>query len=116
MLLIFFVIRYNDISSKRDVTFMDYEFGSLKELFKRVSPALTARQEEFRRLGYSNIKGLDIWNYLIETKWKNGKNLMLSDIVSDIMNADGMELNSYLETKNFNSQKTHSFDDNIEII
>ena len=66
---------------------MDYEFSSLEELYKRVSPALHAKEVEMHRLGYFYIKDIDIWNYLTRKKWKNGKDLMLSDIVSDIMNA-----------------------------
>lgn len=67
---------------------MSLEFSSLNDLYKRVKPALHAKEEEFHRLGYSKVKSIDIWNYLIENKWKKGKNLMLSDIVSDIMNLD----------------------------
>ena len=67
---------------------MSLEFSSLNELYKRVKPALHAKEEEFHRLGYSKVQSIDIWNYLIELKWKNGSNLMLSDIVSDIMNLD----------------------------
>ena len=67
---------------------MSLEFSSLNDLYKRVKPALHAKEEEFHRLGYSKVKSIDIWNYLIESRWKKGKNLMLSDIVSDIMNLD----------------------------
>lgn len=95
---------------------MNYEFSSLKELYKRVIPALHAREEELRRLGYSKVKGSDIWNYLIEAKWKYGKDLMLSDIVSDIMNIDELELDSYLKTKIDNEKKVHDFDNKTEII
>lgn len=67
---------------------MDYEFSSLKDLYLRVAPALTAKKVELSRLGYSNIENIDIWNYLIESKWKMGNGLMLSDIVDDILNTD----------------------------
>ena len=64
---------------------MDYEFSSLKELFDRVRPALKAKISELERKGYSNIQEMDIWNELSNTKWKCGKDLMLSDIIHDIM-------------------------------
>lgn len=67
---------------------MDLEFSSLKDLYLRVEPALNAKIVEFKRLNYSNIKKEDIWNYLVEAKWKQGKDLMLSDIVNDILNTD----------------------------
>ena len=67
---------------------MDYDFSSLKDLYLRVEPALEAKKVEFNRLGFTNIEKIDIWNALIEIKWKNGNNLMLSDIVDDILNTD----------------------------
>ena len=63
---------------------MDFEFSSKEELYQRVSPALRAKVMELKRLGYPYIKEVDIWNYLIETKWCKGHDLMLSDIVNDI--------------------------------
>ena len=65
---------------------MNYEFQSQKDLFKRVRPALSSKCSELNRLGFKNIKEFDIWNYLILKKWKFATGLMLSDIVSDIMN------------------------------
>ena len=75
---------------------MDYQFQSLKELYQRVRPALKAKETEFHRLGFLEIHEMDIWNYLLEDKWKKGKNLMLSDIVSDIMNLECQKLTSNL--------------------
>lgn len=67
---------------------MDLEFSSLKDLYLRVDPALTSKRLELERKGYKNIKNIDIWKYLVENKWKQGKDLMLSDIVDDILNTD----------------------------
>lgn len=88
---------------------MDYEFRSLKELFERVRPALNARKVELQRVGYQYISSLDIWNCLIEYKWKNGKNLMLSDIVDDIMQIDIQRLDAYLDKRHSDLE-----DNNIE--
>lgn len=81
---------------------MDYEFTSQLELFKRVKPALNAKCIEARRLGFSNMKDIDIWNYLIENNWKAGKDLMLSDIVGDIMHCDFNSVNDFVREKKSN--------------
>lgn len=94
---------------------MDYNFTSLEQLFKRVRPALHARCSEFNRLGYFDIKDIDIWNYLLEAKWKKGKDLMLSDIVNDIMNADIPGTVDSKECK-IVKEARKSVKDNIEII
>ena len=95
---------------------MDYEFDSQLELFKRVRPALSAKKIECHRLGFSNIKDTDIWNYLIESKWKKGKNLMLSDIVSDIMHSDCKRIDLFLRGENIKNRRSQDFDDNNEIL
>ena len=78
---------------------MDYGINTQEELYKRVRPALHAKLEELNRLNFSNIKEIDIWNYLKEVKWSKAKDLMLSDIVSDIIHLDNRRLNKYLEEK-----------------
>ena len=95
---------------------MDYDFTSLKELYERVTPALHAKEVELHRLGYSNVKSFDIWNYLIEMKWKKGNGLMLSDIVSDIMNCDCKEINNHLNGKIERSRRTQVVDESIDIL
>lgn len=95
---------------------MDYEFSSLKELFERVRPALHAKETELHRLGYPYIKELDIWNYLIEEKWRKGKGLMLSDIVSDIMHTECKKIDAYLKGKISKTRRTQYFDDDTEIL
>ncbi len=75
---------------------MDFEFNSQEELFKRVKPALEAKKVELNRLGVRNVKIEDIWNYLINVKWSSGRDLMLSDVVSDILHVDNKRFNSYL--------------------
>lgn len=93
---------------------MNDEFSSEEELYNRVLPALRAKESEFERLGYSYIKGIDVWNYLVEKRWKYGSGLMLSDIVSDIMNVHCSEIDSYVKEKLKNSKRTQYFVDMIE--
>ncbi len=87
---------------------MDFEFHSLEELWNRVHPALRVKVKDFKRLGLKDFSDRDIWDYLIESKWKNGFNLMLSDIVDDIMKLDSLEFKKYLNEIN---QETDSFID-----
>ena len=66
---------------------MDIEFNSVKELYDRVKPALKTKVRILSKKGIrTNEK--EIFSFLIETKWKKAKNLVLSDIVSDIINLD----------------------------
>ena len=78
---------------------MEIEFSSHEELYKRVQPALRAKLAELHRLGYPYIHIIDIWNYLIETRWKKAKDLTLSDIVSDILHVDNRRLDEYMKGK-----------------
>ena len=87
---------------------MDFEFHSLEELWNRVHPALRVKVKDFKSLVLKHFSDIDIWDYLIEYKWKNGVNLMLSDIVDDIMKLDSSEFKMYL---NEIKSKTDSFID-----
>ena len=66
---------------------MDIEFKDVKELYKRVGPALRVKR---RILLKKDIKKSEkeIFEYLVKEKWSKGVNLTLSDIVSDIINVD----------------------------
>ena len=78
---------------------MDLEFNSLEELYNRLRPALNTKMSELTLNGYGYLKCEDIWNYLKENKWKNGHDLMLSDMVSDILNADNVLIDDYFKEK-----------------
>lgn len=79
---------------------MDLEFSSLKDLYLRVEPALTSKKTELDRIGLSYIDKKDIWDYLVENKWKMGINLTLSDVVDDILNTDNNLIDKYFKEKN----------------
>lgn len=95
---------------------MDYEFSSKEELYQRVGPALRAKICELHRLGYSYIQEIDIWNFLIETKWSKSRNLMLSDIVNDIFQAKDKKIDEYLKEKMRGTKRAQYFDSNLEIL
>ena len=79
---------------------MDLEFSSLKDLYLRVEPALTSKKTELDRIGLSYIDKKDIWDYLVENKWKMGIDLTLSDVVDDILNTDNNLIDKYFKEKN----------------
>ena len=91
---------------------MDLNFSSKEELYERVKPALRTKKSELDKLGFSYISLQDIWAYLAETKWKNGKDLMLSDIVDDILKVNNEEVNSNFKNMEDQSRKTLYFDNN----
>ena len=72
------------------------EFDSIQDLYNRVLPSLKIRVREAKSNQF-DISELDIWSYLVNTKWKNGSNLMLFDIVDDILN---VELRKIIKHKN----------------
>lgn len=82
----------------------DIVFASLKDLYLRVRPALTARANELKREGFSYIHENDIWQYFSENKWKNTSNLCLSDMVSDIFNLDEVLVDDYVKSKLANNR------------
>ena len=94
---------------------MDCEFSSKEELFQRVKPALNAKVGELHRFGYTYINQMDVWNYLIENKWMKSKDLMLSDIVSDILHSDNNKIDTYFKSK-ITDERSQYFEKNIEII
>lgn len=94
---------------------MDIEFSSKEELYQRVKPALKAKAMELKRVGYSYIREIDIWNYLIEIKWSKSRDLMLSDIVNDILKTDNKKIDEYLKDK-LSTDRAQYFDKNLEIL
>lgn len=94
---------------------MDYEFSSKEELFQRVKPALNAKVGELHRFGYTYINQMDVWNYLIENIWIKSKDLMLSDIVSDILHTDNKKIDAYLKSK-ITDERSQDFEKNIEVL
>lgn len=95
---------------------MEYEFSSKEELYQRVGPALRAKVVELQRLGFNYIQEIDIWNYLIETKWCKSRDLMLSDIVNDILQASHTKIDEFLKLKISKLNRSQYFDSSIEIL
>lgn len=78
---------------------MDVAFNSVEDLYKRVKPALRSKVKELKRKNILYIKEEDIWNFLVENKWKMTKGLELNEIVDDILNTDNEKIILYVQTK-----------------
>lgn len=74
---------------------MDIEFKTLEELYNRVIPALNTKRNETLTIYKIDLDIKSIFNYLAETKWKYAKDLVLSEIVSDILNVDIYKVEEY---------------------
>ena len=90
---------------------MNLEFGSLKELYNHIRPALEAKVSEMRRAGYSYIKEEDIWNYLKEIKWKKSNDLALHEMINDILNTDSVLIDSYVKSKMEEANRSLNLDE-----
>ena len=83
----------------KGMNYMDIEFNSVEELYNRLKPALKSKMSDLEANGYGYLKIEDIWNYLKEKKWVNSHDLMLSDMVSDILNSDNVLIDAYFKEK-----------------
>ena len=78
---------------------MDIVFKDINELYKRVCPALKSKVKELKKNKIDYIKEVDIWNYLVESRWRNTNGLVLSDIVDDILNTNNKEIEDYVKAQ-----------------
>ena len=76
---------------------MDLKFNNVQELYELLLPALETKEIQLRRNDYLGLSKKDIFNYLKDNKWKNDRNLKIHQMVSDILELDNDELNSYNE-------------------
>lgn len=61
------------------------DFKNINELYNRLLPALVTRKFELKSLNI-NMSEKDIFNSLINLKWKMSHNLTLDEMVNDILN------------------------------
>ncbi len=76
---------------------MDLKYNNIEELYELLSPALETKKIQLRRNDYLGISKKDIWDYLIKTTWKDNSNMRIYELVSDILNVNGEEINNYNE-------------------
>lgn len=75
-------------------------FGSQKELYERILPALRSKKSMLSRNGNKGIKEIEIWDYMRTQKWINSYGLELCDMVDDILNTKNELIVEYLLNKN----------------
>ena len=78
---------------------MDGAFNTIEELYNRVKPALRSKVRELNRNNILYVKEEDIWNFLVDNKWKKTNGLELNDIVDDILNTDNEKIILYVQAK-----------------
>ncbi len=93
---------------------MDINFTSIEELYKRVYPALKSKVKELNKNGINYIKEEDIWNCLVELRWKKDKGLLLSDVVDDILNTENSVIDNYVKNEMKKMKREANYD--VEII
>ena len=71
------------------------KFNSIEELYRRITPALRCKVDEFSRLKINCISEYDLWLYLVNNKWFNKEDLRLHDLVSDIFMVNVDEVINY---------------------
>lgn len=76
-----------------------FEFKSIDELYKRVTPALYSKAKEIRNCGYNYVNSRDIWSYLVSHVWNKKNDLSLSELVSDILYLDNYTIYEYVLEK-----------------
>lgn len=74
---------------------MEIEFQNLKDLYDRLSPALSSKVADLKRNDYVDVDNRDVWNFLANTKWMYAKDLLLHQMVNDIFAADNEEIYQY---------------------
>lgn len=64
------------------------EFASQYELYKKILPVFKVKKRLLKYTQNNDITNEDMWNYLIENKWKQSHNLTLAEIINDIITLD----------------------------
>ncbi|PLT34581.1 post-transcriptional regulator [Bacillus sp. V5-8f] len=68
----------------------------------KVQPALLSKAEELSLLGLGAVTEDDIWNYLVQKKWKRIKPEMhLHQLVSDILSISGSQFMTFVTVEAF---------------
>lgn len=75
-------------------------FGTLKDLYERVLPALRSKVKELKNNRFSFVTEKDVWDCLRKNKWNGESDLTLYDIVNDILFLEEKEILNYMNLKN----------------
>ena len=69
------------------------EYNSQKELYIALLPVFSVKRRLSSITKYPNTKNSDIWQYLVENKWRHTTGLTISDMVNDIIMVDINDVN-----------------------
>ena len=69
------------------------EYNNLKELYIALLPAFNVKRRLNSITKYPNTKNSDIWQYLVNNKWKHATGLTIFDMVNDIIMVDINDVN-----------------------
>ena len=72
------------------------EYNSEEELFNSLKGALKVKLRTSKEK-YDNITMTDIWNYLKLNKWRYDKNLTISEMANDIIDANVERINKFIK-------------------
>ena len=75
------------------------EYKSVKESYEALIPALNVKIRMFKNNEFNYLTKDDIWNYLKDNVWVHSVNLTISQMVSDIVNVEGIKIDKYLKDK-----------------
>lgn len=74
-------------------------FGTLKDLYERVLPALKFKVKELKNNHLSFVTEKDVWDCLRKNKWNGETDLTLYDIVNDILFIEEKEILDFMHFK-----------------
>ena len=75
------------------------EYNSEEELFNSLKGALKVKLRVANEKNDS-ITMTDIWNYLKLSKWRYSKNLTISEMANDIIDADILKIEKFIKENN----------------
>jgi hypothetical protein len=68
----------------------------------QVTPALNSKKEEFELFGYGSVSEQQLWDFLVQKKWKKPKDEMrLYEIVAEILAVQPGEFMNYTTVEAF---------------
>lgn len=83
-----------------------------KELREQLMPALQCKYDEFRLLGYKQVTMDQIWDCLVQKKWKNFKEeRKLFELANDILSLQIGEYMSFITMQSYKEQHCSRNDD-----
>ncbi|MBD1381233.1 post-transcriptional regulator [Metabacillus arenae] len=82
-----------------------------------LKPFIISKLEEFKLLGYGEVKVDEFWTYLISKKWKKQKEeLQMHEIVSDILSVKANDFMNYATVESFKTSSWMGSEENQRLL